>query len=534
MYNQTTIQSKQLQQRYVPWYEYNRVVEENRHLREENNRLQKLCEVAQATIHQLHREMDELRQENQRLHQRIDALEKALNKEKQKPFKQSISPNNMPTEVKPDNTTQMAFGWEQPPSKKWASLQGHLGTTRHKPDQVDETIPVKVFKCRYCGSEDLTDTNQHREHIQEDIQIKRIRRRYVHTGAYCRQCKRVSFASDAQEIVNAYIGPQARTVAITLWQDGIPVDKVSRIFTDVFDLDVNPSAICNWYTQAAKVAMPVYEAIKQKVKTSSEIHADETGWLIQRRRAWLWIFINYALCLYVASKSRGSQVVKDTLGENYHGVLHSDFYGAYTFVKSIKQKCHAHLLRMANDILQMNGLVSQDKTGVEMIRFIVQESINSYNLYKSGKITAEDLNQQGQLNKNELVHIASQTFINDDAKRLGKLILKRQNELFVFMSNPNHAEPTNNRAERGLRPLVVVRKNSYGSISEQGAKSLAVIGSLIQTGRLHNTKPYSIIKALVLKSDVDELKKAVLGNQVDFIQLMLPFHDLSKPACNSS
>jgi len=65
-----------------------------------------------------------------------------------------------------------------------------------------------------------------------------------------------------------------------------------------------------------------------------------------------------------------------------------------------------------------------------------------------------------------------------DARRLCKRIIKYNQELFTFLDNPL-VEPTNNRAERQLRPNVIMRKITFGNRSALGALNHAVIMSII-------------------------------------------------------
>ena len=63
--------------------------------------------------------------------------------------------------------------------------------------------------------------------------------------------------------------------------------------------------------------------------------------------------------------------------------------------------------------------------------------------------------------------------------------------------NPD-VEPTNNRAERGLRPSVIYRKTSGGSRTERGAEIYTRIYSIYYTSKLRGknfiTDTSSIIK----------------------------------------
>jgi hypothetical protein len=48
-------------------------------------------------------------------------------------------------------------------------------------------------------------------------------------------------------------------------------------------------------------------------------------------------------------------------------------------------------------------------------------------------------------------------------------LYESRSKLWAFVSNES-VEPTNNRAERAVRPAVLLRKNSYGNDSVAGAR----------------------------------------------------------------
>lgn len=86
-----------------------------------------------------------------------------------------------------------------------------------------------------------------------------------------------------------------------------------------------------------------------------------------------------------------------------------------------------------------------------------------------------------------------------DTRRVHKRIIKHNQELFTFLDNPL-VEPTNNRAERQLRPNVIMRKITFGNRSALGASNHAVMMSIIQTGILNGIEPLNISLALSVKS----------------------------------
>ena len=82
-------------------------------------------------------------------------------------------------------------------------------------------------------------------------------------------------------------------------------------------------------------------------------------------------------------------------------------------------------------------------------------------------------------------------------------------ELFPFLDDPS-IKPTNNRAERQLRPIVIMRKLTFGNPSDLGASNQAAIMSIIENGVLNHVEPLNIFFALSVKlwTPLVELHKA--------------------------
>ena len=68
----------------------------------------------------------------------------------------------------------------------------------------------------------------------------------------------------------------------------------------------------------------------------------------------------------------------------------------------------------------------------------------------------------------------------------------RGQTLFTFLDQPG-VPFDNNHAERSIRPAVIIRKNSYGNRSEQGADTQAVLMSIFRTLR---QRGYDAIKTV--------------------------------------
>ena len=147
----------------------------------------------------------------------------------------------------------------------------------------------------------------------------------LHYG-YCPRCKKVVYSRAKEPILAGdRIGVQARAVGGYLRYLGLPYRKVAKIFKDVFDLNLTYPSFLAFNTEQAQNGASLYQVIKQSIRQSPYMNADETSWRVNGQNHWLWVFTNKDTALYQIDKSRGSKVVRDILGERYRGVLISDF-----------------------------------------------------------------------------------------------------------------------------------------------------------------------------------------------------------------
>ena len=79
-------------------------------------------------------------------------------------------------------------------------------------------------------------------------------------------------------------------------------------------------------------------------------------------------------------------------------------------------------------------------------------------------------------------------------------------------------ELSNNRAERSIKPFVIDRKNFLFANTPNGARSSAVIFSLIQTATENGLDPYRYLTWLLSSTAKMDL------TQQDVVQLLLPWN----------
>ena len=220
--------------------------------------------------------------------------------------------------------------------------------------------------------------------------------------------------------------------------------------------------------------------------------------------------------LYQINKSRGSKVVRDVLDEKYQGVLISDFYSAYNKLQALgKQRCLRHLLAEIKKVQEKNKFAPDSINGIfcQELKTVLKQTIDVWNEYHEGTKVFEDLVKEKEQTILRIVELLLLPIKHKDTWRIRKRIIKFNQELFTFLDNPL-VEPTNNRAERQLRPYVIMRKITFGNRSALGASNQAVMMSIIQTGILNGIEPSNISLALSVKplTSFTEFKDKVAMN----------------------
>ncbi len=187
----------------------------------------------------------------------------------------------------------------------------------------------------------------------------------------------------------------------------------------------------------------------------------------------------------------------EALGEAFSGVLVSDFYAAYHHYDGPKQRCWAHLLRDIHDLV---ALYLKDAP-------LARWAVAVHRLYEEAKAFSHPQAQRrrvAQLALERKLLAICHPFLADPLAVQGKLcrrIERHIKELFVFVAEPD-VPADNNAAERSLRHLVISRKVSGGTRSEQGTESKMTLASIFGAWRAQGLNPLAACRQLLTSPQV--------------------------------
>ena len=195
-------------------------------------------------------------------------------------------------------------------------------------------------------------------------------------------------------------------------------------------------------------------------------------------------------------------MVEEVLGDEFEGVLVSNFYGAYNVYQGPHQRCWTHLLR---DIHKLNEQHPQERGPGQMVP---RRCVRCTTMLRPAPNLIPTCPKQcggprrieRQQRYQQWLWSICKPYLGSDApmRMLCQRVERFLPELFTFVAEPR-ASADNNAAERSLRPPVVSRKISGGTRSERGSETKSILASLFGTWRLQERNPYQALQSILSK-----------------------------------
>jgi transposase len=244
---------------------------------------------------------------------------------------------------------------------------------------------------------------------------------------------------------------------------------------------------------AAALERP-YRRVERHVRAAQVKNVDETGW--RRAGRWLWTAATgAAACFRVDDGHRNWHGLQGLLGRDVFGVVCSDRHGLYDRLKPGRRAvCWAHLQRDFQRWLDRGGPTR--RLGEGGLR-VVAGLFHLWHRFRVGKVTRRRLGQLLKPLRRRLRGLLAWGATRDHsggrrgtgvkASHFCRNLLRLEPALWTF-ARLKGVEPTNNRAERALRPAVMWRRTSFGSHSQGGCRYAERVLTAVQTLRLQHRR----------------------------------------------
>jgi len=439
----------------------------------------------------LEERLGELVAENGALRARVAALEERLG---QNSRNSSLPPSQDPPSAPPRR--------RKPASESRRGGQpGHEG--RHRPllelERVDELVEHWPERCAHCARElseeerlDAAPPRRHQLYELPPIAVTVTEHRLHRVR--CSGCARETRAELPAEVAGSAFGPRLQAAVATL----AVRNRVSRRDTvelvgELFGCRLASGTIDAIVQRAGEALAEPQARLAEHVRSAPAVNIDETGWRLRSRKRTLWGALGERAALFRIAPDRHEREARVLLGEGFQGVVCSDRWWAYNYLEpERRQVCWAHLIR--DFTAQSEGLEPEKSFGEAGLE-IAGRLFQAWDDFQRDGDRARLLERVAPLKpelKALLERCAGKSAKYKRTRGLARNLLKIWPALWTF-SEIEGVEPTNNRAERGLRGAVIYRKLSLGSQSETGERTIERLLSASQTCRLQRRSLFAYL-----------------------------------------
>lgn len=358
-------------------------------------------------------------------------------------------------------------------------------------DIEEVEAPVTERLCPRCGANLAAEGLQEATLLDLPEQLRLTLRRFRVHICRCPCCgKRVRgthahLQKDQQGATAHRIGPRLRALGHFLHYGlGLPQRKVPRLLKELFGLCLTQSALCqDALKHNRRQVGAYYQHLREQLPHSPVCYNDDTGWRIGGKPAWLMVCDTQEATVYQIRSRHRNQEVRELIPSDYRGVLTSDrarSYDAREFAGVRKQKCLSHLIRSCSGVLEHKH--GRARWFAQRLKSLFQQALWLWQA-RTQLCAREYAHRRDALLQALTHHLRDRTLSDRDNQRLLDEMGWQQDRgnLLRFLLDPTHLEPTNNRAERAIRPAVIGRKVSHCSKNLAGAQAYSAFLSVIQT-----------------------------------------------------
>jgi transposase len=367
--------------------------------------------------------------------------------------------------------------------------KGHKRTIRElvPVERCTAVIPLQPTECRRCGN-GLTgfDPEPLRHQVWELPAIEPLITEYQQHRLTCQCCGTTSCAELPPGVPRGQFG--ARLLAFTALLMGHfrqSKRRAATFLTDLLNMPCCPASTVNMQNRVAAALQQPYEDLRSRLEQEPQVFMDETPTKQANQKAWLWTAVTST---YAVFSSRAATALPKLLGESFQGIINCDRAKMYWRARHL-QWCWAHLVR------DFQALVDHHDNQVKRLGFDLQREVNTmfhlWHRHRSGEIPWETFRTELQPVRDKVNALLLRGRCSGNKRLTGmcRELYDHREWLWTFAEHEG-IEPTNNTAERALRPAVIYRKLSFGTQSEAGSRFIERMLTISETCRLQNRSIY--------------------------------------------
>ena len=321
--------------------------------------------------------------------------------------------------------------------------------------------------------------------------------------------------------------------------NAVPLYRLEQEFQR-YGLQITRQNMANWCIRLAEEYLSVlYDYLHKELYFYHVIQADETPMLVNHdgrkagSKSWMWVYRSGHLyqdrqiVLYEYQQTRNASHPREFL-KGYDGICVTDGYQVYhTLEKELEELtiagCWVHCRRRFDEVLKLIPKSYQKESNA----FLLMKQIQA--IYREeGKLN--DLSSDERLKQRQVVikplvdafFAYLKTITVSQKDKFGDAVgyaLNQEKYLRVFLTDGD-VPIDNNASERAIRGFCIGKKNWQMIDTIHGAKSSAIIYSIVETAKANNLKPFDYVEYLL-----EEIPKHMDDRDCSFLEDLLPWSE---------
>lgn len=417
-------------------------------------------------------------------------------------------------------------------------------------ETIDYELPDGEQVCACCGGrmhEMSTKTREELVIVPAEVKVVRhVRHIYA-----CRHCEKneietpiVIAPAPVAIIEKSLASPSAIAHIMGMkYVEAMPLYRIEKHFLRM-GIELPRAILSNWMIKGGELLLPIYERMRESLLSLPIAHADETVLQVLREdgraaqsQSYMWLYrsgsVGPPIVLYEYQPTRNANHPHKFLG-GFAGYLHVDGYAGYNGMPGVALVgCFAHARRYFVEAQKI--LPKDEREKPEHLVNIALSYINKlFAIEERLRDATPDERKAAREAQSKPIMDKFKSWLDIQVMRvlpksaLGKAIgycLGQWTKLIVYLTD-GRLEISNNRAERSIKPFVIGRKNWLFANTPKGARTSAVIYSIVETAKENGLNPYAYLEHVL-----DRIRETDLNDKAAIDQLLPWSQSLKTHTC---
>lgn len=398
---------------------------------------------------------------------------------------------------------------KRPTGRRRGAQVGHKGHGRRliPIDKVDETVQHRPAACVRCHAslDGIIGAVVGRHQVAELPPVAVRITEHQSLACRCGRCGAISRGTIPDAVRQSVVGPRL-SGAIGLLSAFVHGSRraIRDVVAQVLGCPIALGSISARERELSDALEGPYGELVDRVQGGTVKFVDETGWKQKGKDQWLFVAATPDTAVFRIERTRTRESLNRLLRDKLTGAFCSDRAGIYDLIPLRRRGlCWAHLKRDFLRCMERGG--DSEAIGQEGIE-VCREVFTLWRAFRRKKLTRAQLEKQVEPLRRRTRAMLERGAALGIRKTSGfcRALLKREAAMWNWTRVPG-LEPTNNLAERMLRPAVIWRKKSFGSDSVAGSVFAERMLSVIQTLRLRtqNVLPFLVTALTAHREEQD-------------------------------